>query len=104
MEERRKHTRHKAIEGIATEIRAEDSDKHTEGIVLNISQGGAYVFADSIPFQTGTVTFRLKTGDEIRRKCRRIYPHHAGARGQAVAFNEPLTEDELESLKAPIFT
>jgi hypothetical protein len=102
MEERRKHVRYKALETIAAAIQAEDSDLHTEGIVLNISKTGAYVFAKSIPFQTGQVTFRLEDGKAIKRSCRRIYPHQPKARGQAVAFNDALTDEELEALKAPI--
>ncbi len=103
MEERRKHERYKALEGLATAICAEDSDLHTEGLVLNISRGGAYIFADSIPFETGQVTFELKDGRHIQRRCRRIYPHQTGSRGQAVAFLEALDESELEALKAPVF-
>ena len=102
MEEKRKNQRYKAVEGIATTILAEDSDLHTEGIVLNISKDGAYVFADSIPFRAGQVIFQLQNGISIRRHCRRIDPHHSGARGQAVAFSESLSDEELESLKAPM--
>jgi hypothetical protein len=102
MEERRVHERYRAAETTAATILAEDSDLHTEGIVLNISKDGAYVFADSIPFRTGQVTFLLKDGDSIRRRCRRIDPHHSKARGQAIAFTEVLTDDELEALKAPV--
>lgn len=102
MKERRKNVRYKAIEGIETAIRAEDSSLHTEGIVLNISKGGAYVFADSIPFQTGKVSFRLDNGQVIERRCRRIDPHLSKARGQAVSFLKELNDEELESLKAPI--
>jgi len=102
MEEKRKNQRYKAIEGIATTILAEDSDLHTEGIVLNISKDGAYVFADSIPFRTGQVTFQLQDGTSIRRRCRRIDPHHSRARGQAVAFAESLSDEELDALKAPV--
>lgn len=101
MEERRKNERYKAIEGIPTTIRAEDSDLHTEGIVLNISKNGAYVFADSIQFKTGQVSFQIKDGSPIRRQCRRIDPHHAKSRGQAIAFTDPLTDKELQALKAP---
>jgi len=103
MEEKRKHQRYKAIEGIPTTIQAKDSDLHTEGILLNISKAGAYVFANSIPFQTGQVTFELKDGKSIRRSCRRVYPHQPTARGQAIAFAEILNDDELEALKAPVF-
>ena len=102
MEERRKHERYKAIEGIPTKIRAADSEMQTEGIVLNISKSGAYVLADSIPFESGEIAFEPANGPAIRRQCRRIYPHRSGARGQAVAFAEALGDDELEALKAPI--
>ncbi len=102
MEERREYERYKAIEGIPTTIRAGDSTMQTEGIVLNISKAGAYVLADSIPFESGEVTFEPAGGPPIRRQCRRVYPHRSGARGQAVAFGEALGDDELEALKAPI--
>lgn len=102
MEERRKHQRYKATEGIPAAIRAEDSDLHTEGILLNISKAGAYVFARSIPFRTGQVVFQLGDTSAIRRRCRRIDPHQSKSRGQAIAFTEVLTDDELEALKAPI--
>lgn len=103
MEERRKHERYKAIEGIVAAIRAEDSDRHTEGVLLNISKAGAYVFANSIPFKTGQVVFQLDDSNCIRRRCRRIDPHQSQARGQAIAFTEVLSDDELEALKAPVF-
>lgn len=103
MEERRKNSRYKAREDVAAAISAEDSDLHTEGFVLNISKGGAYVFANSIPFKTGIVTFRLKEGQVIQRRCRRIDPHLSKARGQAVAFVDELRDEELEALKAPVF-
>ena len=103
MKERRNYERYKAIEGIAAAIRAEDSDLHTEGIILNISKAGAYIFADSIPFQTGQVIFQINDSNCIRRRCRRIDPHRSKARGQAIAFTEVLSDDELEALKAPVF-
>ena len=103
MEEKRKYERYKALETVPTTIQAEESDLHTEGILLNISKAGAYVFANSIPFQTGQVTFELKDGKSIRRSCRRIYPHQPTARGQAIAFTEVLSDDELQALKAPVF-
>jgi hypothetical protein len=102
MEERRKSSRYKAREDISAAISAEDSDLHTDGLVLNISKGGAYVFAASIPFKTGIVTFRLKDGTTIQRRCRRIDPHLSKARGQAVSFLDDLSDQELEALKAPI--
>jgi hypothetical protein len=102
MEERRKHQRYKAVEGIAATIRAEDSDLNTEGILLNISKAGAYVFANSIPFQTGQVVFQLDDTNCIRRRCRRIDPHQSKSRGQAIAFTQVLSDDELEALKAPV--
>lgn len=101
MEDKRKHQRYKAIEGLNTTIQADDSTLHTEGIVLNISKNGAYVLADSIPFQTGQVTFRFEDGTSIKRICRRTYPHQSKARGQAVAFTESLNDEELDALKAP---
>ncbi len=72
-------------------------------MVLNISKNGAYVFADSIPFLTGQISFQLANGTSIRRRCRRIYPHQPKARGQAVAFADTLSSEELEALKAPVF-
>ncbi|HOQ05413.1 MAG TPA: PilZ domain-containing protein [Anaerohalosphaeraceae bacterium] len=102
MEERRKSVRYKAREDVRAAISAEDSDLHTEGFVLNISQSGAYIFANAIPFQNGILTFRLPDGRTIQRRCRRIDPYQPRARGQAVAFTDALTAEELEALKAPI--
>jgi len=102
IEDRRKDIRYKAREDVAVSISAEDSDLHTNGLVLNISKGGAYVFAASIPFETGIVTFRFMDGASIQRRCRRIDPHLHKARGQAVAFLEDLLDKELEAIKAPI--
>lgn len=102
MDERRKSVRYKAREDVRAAISAEDSDLHTEGFVLNISQSGAYIFAKSIPFQNGILTFRLPDGRIIQRRCRRIDPHLASARGQAVAFTDALTAEELGAIMAPI--
>lgn len=102
MEERRKSIRYKAREDIRAALCAEDSDLRTEGFVLNISQSGAYIFANAIPFQNAILTFRLPDGRTIQRRCRRIDPFQTHARGQAVAFSEALTAEELDVLKAPI--
>ena len=102
MDERRKSVRYKAREDIRAAISAEDSDLRTEGFVLNISQQGAYIFANSIPFQNGVLTFRLPDGRIIQRRCRPIDPYQPKARGQAVTFTEALTAAEMESLIAPI--
>lgn len=101
MKEKRKSERFKAREDIRAAISADDSDLCTEGFVLNISKSGAYVFADSIPFQTGILTFRLPNGRSIQRRCRRIDPHRPQARGQAVTFVDELTDEELDSIKTP---
>ena len=102
MQEKRQSKRYKAVDGLNATISAEDSDLSTEGTVLNISKAGAYVLADSIPFQAGQIIFQPQNGSAIQRGCRRIDPHHAKARGMAVAFTDMLSDDQLNRLMAPI--
>lgn len=93
----RKFARFKSKPGLQASLRAEDSELKTEGLVLNISQGGAYILALSIPFETASIRFELE-GSVISKQCRRVDPHHAGAQGMAVEFTDILAAEELERL------
>lgn len=93
----RKFARFKASPGLQASLQANDSDLKTEGIVLNVSQGGAYVLAPSIPFETATIRFSL-VDSTISKQCRRVDPHVQGAQGMAVEFTDILAAEELELL------
>jgi hypothetical protein len=93
----RKFARFKASSGLQAFLQANNSDLKTDGIVLNVSQGGAYILAPSIPFETATVRFVSDEGT-ISKQCRRIDPHRPGAQGMAVEFTDILAAEELERL------
>ena len=93
----RKFARFKASPRLQAFLQANDSALKTEGIVLNVSQGGAYILAPSIPFETATVRFVLEDST-ISKQCRRVDPHLAQAQGMAVEFTDILAAEELEHL------
>lgn len=94
----RKYARFRAQSGLTVSLQAEDSGLKTEGVVLNISQGGAYLLAPSIPFETADVRFTLPDANPLVKRCRRVDPHHQGAKGMAVEFSDLLALEELELL------
>jgi hypothetical protein len=93
----RKFARFKAKPGLQASLKANDSELKTDGLVLNVSQGGVYILAPSIPFETGTVQFKL-ANSVILKQCRRIDPHQAKAQGIALEFTDILAAEELEYL------
>jgi hypothetical protein len=93
----RKFARFNAKPGLQASLQANDSDLKTDGIVLNVSQGGVYVLAQSFNFETATVRFVLN-GTTLSKQCRRVDPHCPGAKGMAVEFTDILAAEELERL------
>lgn len=97
--EQRKYERFKTKDGIKTRIQSSDAPLKSEGYVLNISKGGAYVLARSIPFTAARIVFHLDGDRVIERECLRVDPFTEGAQGMAVQFLEILDNQELEELK-----
>lgn len=96
--ENRKYARFTAKSNLQVSIQADGSGLTVRGIALNVSQGGAYVLAESIPFETAFIRFDPPNKKSILKKCSRIDPHRKGAQGMAVEFSSLLAAEELELL------
>jgi hypothetical protein len=96
--ENRKHTRYRAKSNLPVSVQAEGSGLTSKGIALNISLGGTYVIAPSIPFQTALVRFDPPNAKSLLIRCFRVDPHMQGTKGMALEFSNSLNNEELELL------
>ncbi|MHC5083662.1 MAG: PilZ domain-containing protein [Planctomycetota bacterium] len=95
----RKYDRHRPKSGTTAKISANDSGMNTEGLLINISRGGAYIMAESIPFETAWILFAVSDDQVVETECKRVDAYKHGVHGLAVQFTEELTAGQLEAIK-----
>ena len=95
----RKYDRYRPKSGTTAKISANDSGMNTEGLLINISRGGAYIMAESIPFETAWILFTVSDDYVVETECKRVDPFRHGVHGIAVQFIEELTIEQLEAIK-----
>lgn len=98
VQERRRFIRFRGNPEVRATVAAEG--KHSTGIVLNVSRGGAYLLTEAFDFEEGQVNFHCPGGQVLSMGCRLVDPVRQGGESMGIAFTWELSEEEVSLLKA----